>query len=58
MAQGLYQALRTADSDDVDVIVAWLTGREGIGAAIDDRLKRASVGSAGADHTPHQQEDD
>ena len=45
MGAGLYQALRDADHADIDVVVAWLTGHDGIGAAIDDRLRRASVGS-------------
>jgi L-threonylcarbamoyladenylate synthase len=42
-AATLYQQLRAADDDAVDVVVAQVPPRVGLGAAIADRLKKAAV---------------
>lgn len=42
-AQNLFSAMREIDKMDVDVILAELFPEEGLGRAINDRLKRASV---------------
>lgn len=43
MAQQLFHVLRLADQCDVDFIIAEWAPNEGLGLAINDRLKRASV---------------
>lgn len=42
-AQQLFAAMRTIDTFDIDIIIAELFPEEGLGRAINDRLKRASV---------------
>lgn len=42
VGHNLYDALRSIDSDDVALIVLELTGAEGLGRAIDDRMTRAA----------------
>lgn len=42
-AQNLFAAMRYLDSVDVDIIIAELLPEEGLGRAINDRLKRAAV---------------
>ncbi|MCH2080803.1 MAG: threonylcarbamoyl-AMP synthase [Saprospiraceae bacterium] len=42
-AQNLFAAMRYLDEIDVDVIIAELLPEEGLGRAINDRLKRAAV---------------
>lgn len=44
VAARLYRVLRTIDDERPDHIVAELTGRPGLGRAIDDRLMRAAAG--------------
>lgn len=46
-ARVLYAALRQGDAFGLDRVVAVLAGPDGIGPAIDDRLRRAAHGSAG-----------
>ena len=43
-AQRLFAALRRLDDDGVDVIVASGPDRQGLGAAVWDRLRRAAEG--------------
>ncbi len=43
-AHRLYGALRQLDADQPSVVVVVLTGRPGLGEAIDDRLRRAAHG--------------
>ena len=45
LARTLYSSLRAADERGLDAIVVVLPGRDGIGAAIVDRLLRAATGS-------------
>lgn len=42
-AMNLFRALREADAADVDLVIAEVLPDEGLGRAINDRLKRASV---------------
>jgi L-threonylcarbamoyladenylate synthase len=42
-AQHLFAAMRTIDTFDIDVIIAEVFPEEGLGRAINDRLKRAAV---------------
>ena len=42
-ARHLFAALRTLDASDADVILAEIFPQEGLGAAINDRLRRASA---------------
>ena len=42
VAHDLYESLRRMDTDDVDVLILELTGADGLGRAIDDRLTRAA----------------
>ncbi len=42
VAHDLYDALRRMDRPDVDLIILELTGADGLGRAIDDRLARAA----------------
>jgi L-threonylcarbamoyladenylate synthase len=42
-AQGLFSTLREADQSDIDVLLAEVFPEEGLGRAINDRLKRASA---------------
>lgn len=42
-ARNLFAALRTLDNSDADVILAEVFPQEGLGAAINDRLRRASA---------------
>lgn len=44
VARDLYATLRAVDREGFDTIVVQLTGRGGLGAAIDDRLRRAASG--------------
>lgn len=44
VAAGLYTALRELDDGTFTTLVLQLTGRDGIGAAIDDRLRRSASG--------------
>ncbi len=44
VAAGLYTALRELDHDGFSTLVLQLTGRSGLGAAIDDRLRRSASG--------------
>jgi L-threonylcarbamoyladenylate synthase len=52
VAAGLFSAMRTLDQRGVDVIMVRDPGREGIGAAIWDRLLRAAEGHVIEVHPP------
>lgn len=41
-AEHLFSALRTLDTEDIDLILGEYVPQKGIGRAINDRLKRAS----------------
>jgi len=45
-AANFFGMLRELDAQDLDLIVAERVPEEGIGAAINDRLERASTGTA------------
>jgi L-threonylcarbamoyladenylate synthase len=49
VAHELYDVLRAVDGDEPDAIVVELTGGDGLGAAIDDRLRRAASGVVALD---------
>lgn len=49
VAHELYDVLRAVDGDEPDAIVVELTGGDGLGAAIDDRLRRAASGVVAVD---------
>jgi L-threonylcarbamoyladenylate synthase len=53
-ARGLYAALRALDASGADVLVAALAPEEGLGRAINDRLRRAARGAGvtGSSATP------
>jgi L-threonylcarbamoyladenylate synthase len=44
-AQRLYAELRALDAAGVDLLIAELAPEEGLGVAINDRLRRAAVGA-------------
>ena len=46
-ASALYAELRRLDAEGVDLLVAGLAPEEGLGLAVNDRLRRAAFGSSG-----------
>jgi len=51
-AANFFRYLRELDQSDLDLIVAERVPAQGLGAAILDRLERASHGHSAASHTP------